>query len=287
MKKISPLLIAGGTFLVGLLIGWTVLGWMVWPVHWINTDPWDLRLEHQERYVELVAEEYEQSHDVVKARASLAGWDREALAALISEAQQTDPEAKERLEALAKAVKLTPLPAAGAGTGKSVSGKFPRVSSIVLMGFALVVLSSITASILFFLVRRPRGEGGETTVGMDAGAPSPVSSAFQEEGGGQAELPAFPPASSSAPGNKGASLPSVRGTIQGGGTVLQKLAAATAEEPEEPGIEEEVELEEGLWDVFKSERAEGADFKVLSGQLEDIDIIDLLEQCKEVASKLG
>lgn len=285
MKGISPLLIAGGTFLAGLLIGWTVLGWMVWPVHWINTDPWDLRLKHQERYVELVAEEYEQSHDVVEARASLAGWDREALAAVISEAQQADPKAKERLEALAKAVELTPLPVAGTGTGKSASGKFPRVSSIVLVGFALVVLSSITVAILFLVVRRPRGEGGETTAEMDAGASSPMTS-FQEESGGQAELPTFTPASSSAPGNKGAGLPPARGTIQRGGTVLQKLAAAS-EEPEEPGTEEEVELEEGLWDVFKSERAEGADFKVLSEQLEEIDIIDLLEECKEVASKLG
>jgi hypothetical protein len=38
-------------FLVGLLIGWLVIGWALWPVTWKNTLPQDLRPAERDAYL--------------------------------------------------------------------------------------------------------------------------------------------------------------------------------------------------------------------------------------------
>lgn len=44
-----PLL--GLVFATGVLLGWLVIGWWLWPVKWNNAEPWLLRPEFQWTYI--------------------------------------------------------------------------------------------------------------------------------------------------------------------------------------------------------------------------------------------
>ncbi len=87
-----PLPVVSLIFLTGLLLGWLAIGWWLWPVDWIDADPWDLRAEHQERYVGLVAKDYAQSGNVDHVRGVMAGWDGQALADLLIAMQEKSPD---------------------------------------------------------------------------------------------------------------------------------------------------------------------------------------------------
>jgi len=55
---------------LGILFG-LLLGWQVWPVTWYNTDPSDLRIEHQTNYVLMAAEAFAQTGNSEQARLRL------------------------------------------------------------------------------------------------------------------------------------------------------------------------------------------------------------------------
>jgi hypothetical protein len=95
-------------FVAGLLLGWIVVGWWLWPVRWTNSEPWDLRPEYQRTYVALVAESYGQTRDVARAREALDGWDHGSLARLLAEMETQVPtlEERQRLADLADALAL-------------------------------------------------------------------------------------------------------------------------------------------------------------------------------------
>ena len=100
----------GTVFVVGLLLGWVVLGWWLWPVEWSDADPWDLRPEHQAKYVSLVAEEYWQTGDLYQATTALAGWEIEALANLMAamQCQTCGSQESQQVAALSAALRLPP-----------------------------------------------------------------------------------------------------------------------------------------------------------------------------------
>ena len=63
-----PLIVVA--FLAGIGVG-LVLGWQVWPVSWYNTDPSDLRMEHQTDYVVMTANALAVTGDLEAARRRL------------------------------------------------------------------------------------------------------------------------------------------------------------------------------------------------------------------------
>lgn len=109
--------------LIGLALG-VLIAWLVWPVHWIQCDPADLRQEAREEYLLLVAGDYAVTRDANAALARLESWD--SLAAAGREIReladyrraQGQLDVAQRLDALANGL---PLPAAEGGpTGKGV-----------------------------------------------------------------------------------------------------------------------------------------------------------------------
>jgi hypothetical protein len=68
-----PWIWIGIAFLVGLLIGWLVLGWWIWPLEWTNAHMRDVRPEEQKVYLAAVAEAYELTGDREVALERLAG----------------------------------------------------------------------------------------------------------------------------------------------------------------------------------------------------------------------
>jgi hypothetical protein len=134
---------------VGGLIGWILLGWVLFPVTWTNADPWDLRPEQAEVYIRLVADSYSVNEDAELARQRMAGFDRqevsEMLGTLTAEAEEAgDAEEKRRLEYLGLALDLTaeaPAPGAEPTPQPSAGGVTARIRSLLpICGLLLVVL---------------------------------------------------------------------------------------------------------------------------------------------------
>lgn len=98
----------GLAFTIGLLLGWIVIGWWLWPVRWVNTRPSDLQPRYQATFVRLVAEDYWRTHDLSRAEDLLASWEEEALSNLlvIAEGEAASPDAREHLAALREALEL-------------------------------------------------------------------------------------------------------------------------------------------------------------------------------------
>ncbi len=67
------------TFLLGLLIGWWVIGWWLWPVTYTDALPQDLRLQDRQQYLTLVADSFASSGDVTTAEARTATWPHDRL----------------------------------------------------------------------------------------------------------------------------------------------------------------------------------------------------------------
>jgi hypothetical protein len=109
-------------FLVGLLVGWLVIGWLVWPVTWTNAQLRDLRPELRYEYVAMVAESYAQTRNIEQARARLAGWPQEDLAKDLSAAQEVfvarNLQTAQNVQDLAVALGVTTTPGGGAAPGQ-------------------------------------------------------------------------------------------------------------------------------------------------------------------------
>lgn len=54
----NPLIVAGASFSVGIILGWMVLGWLVFPVKWEDASAEFLRKDLQVDYVEMIVDSY-------------------------------------------------------------------------------------------------------------------------------------------------------------------------------------------------------------------------------------
>jgi len=100
-------------FGLGLLLGWIIIGWVLWPVEYYDTDPPDLRRSHQEAYISLVADSFVLNGDAQLARERLRGFDEEEIREIIStllEKQGEDLASSQRLRDLALALALSLAP---------------------------------------------------------------------------------------------------------------------------------------------------------------------------------
>jgi hypothetical protein len=126
-------------FAVGLVLGWVVIGWWLWPVRWTNSEPWQMRPEYQRTYVALVAASYQQTGDVVRARGAVDGWDDRALAGLLAKmgSDASTQEERQRLTDLAEALGLP---------------EVKEGESMLLLDQRIVVLSALMSALPLVLV---------------------------------------------------------------------------------------------------------------------------------------
>lgn len=150
-KKREVLLGAAAGLVVGLLLGWLVIGWWLWPVKWVDADPWDLRAEHKQAYVAMVADSLATNGDSGLAQQRLRHWDTKELSKILQDliedrrARQMGLEAQ-NLEMLRSVLALeaaapAPAPApAPQPAGKGLSG-LVRWLPIVLGVLALLLIA--------------------------------------------------------------------------------------------------------------------------------------------------
>jgi LCP family protein required for cell wall assembly len=79
-------MLAGALALVaGILIGWLVIGWQLWPVQWTSALPGDLGPAERERYLDLVSESYALNKNAGLAQQRLATFPVEQQVVLLND----------------------------------------------------------------------------------------------------------------------------------------------------------------------------------------------------------
>jgi hypothetical protein len=161
-------------FLIGLLIGWWVIGWGIWPVQWTNALPPDLRAGERDEYLTMVAESYAASGNADMARSRLATWSPQALSQDLANLQTrlaSNPQQVAKVLALAQLVgagsatapgaqapgKAAP-PAARPGAAPSAAAGSDAVATLRMVGTVLLwlVLLGVAIAVVVYFWRRWR-----------------------------------------------------------------------------------------------------------------------------------
>ncbi len=140
-------------FLIGLLIGWWVIGWWLWPVQWTNALPVDLRAAERDQYLMMVAESFAASGNADQARDRLKWWSADKLAKYLADLQErvgaNTPQAAQ-VKALAELMGVSQPAAAGPQVPAPTTGRPEATSG---PGPSLVaVLRSIVTVLLWLLL---------------------------------------------------------------------------------------------------------------------------------------
>ena len=106
----SALLRYASVFVVGLLVGWFVLGWYLFPLTPSEVTPNKLRADIQDDYILMTAEAYAATHDVRTAAKRLRFWEPETVARRVNQMalalEKVEPERSAYLRLLAKDLHL-------------------------------------------------------------------------------------------------------------------------------------------------------------------------------------
>jgi hypothetical protein len=163
---------------IGCVIGWMVLGWIVFPVTWTNADPYDLRPEQKEVYVSLVADSYSVNSDEELVRTRLVGFSRaelgDILARLVEEREKAgDVEGKRSLQYVGVVMDIspgavTPSPQETPPSGTSVGG-FSVGSLVRICGLALLLLLIVALiAVIVFRILQQRASRAPARVPEEA-----------------------------------------------------------------------------------------------------------------------
>ncbi len=260
----------GLTFVAGLLLGWLVIGWWLWPVQWVNTDPWYLRRKYQKTYISLVAENLWWTKEIHRAREALTGWDGVALTELLTtmEREASSPEARQQLAALAEALEM---PTHEESLWASLLSQKGIFSSVILSALPLMV--AVVLAVSTFVQNRTQqaerllfgGEQLEEALEEILGQEEIALEGEQDQGQGEVEK-------------------------EEGEEEEEREREREREEEEEYYEEEEEEEEPWMEDLvsvlFDEDETALAELEALCQQLQDFDVSDLLERSRKVADQL-
>lgn len=154
----QPGVAAAVAFIAGLLIGWMVLGWGLFPVEYIDGAPSDMRQDDLDNYLRTTAELYSlDNNDAEKVRQRLLNaWPPEEAALYICQAatdpsRVSDPAEAQRFEALAIIANGRSCADTLASPGAADASGGPDIVPILTLAFILLVF---LLAILLVLRRR-------------------------------------------------------------------------------------------------------------------------------------
>jgi len=286
----------GPAFVVGLIVGWIVIGWWLWPVKWSNSEPWLLRPEHQRTYVELVAENYWHSQDLSRAREAVAGWDEEDLTQLLStlQTQAATPEARQQIAALAQALAL---PDPNTSLLASLLGQRTLVLSAVLSASPL--LAALVLGVFPLLKDQTRTKKPKQLDLLGQGVEELEEELDgllrAEEGeGDQEEWQAATEAGAGGEGSETQGQEAPEDELEEGGASEAWEEEANEEDGEAEGdtwLDEEVgeegqAIEDIFADIFHEEDESFADLEALCKNLPDVDMEELAQDTQQTLDQL-
>lgn len=195
-RDLVPLFTAVGGLIVGVLFGWLVLGWLVFPVTYKDSDPTALRQDYKETYLALVADSYAIDQNAAVARQRLAGFTADELSttfAKMKAERQRDKRDNEavRIQRLAdgigiKVASVTPGPTAQ-------EGGLPF--GLIFGGLGVILILAGVGGLLVF-ARSRRAASGQLPVPVQSGLREAGQSAMTAE----REEAAFKPVAESEAG---------------------------------------------------------------------------------------
>jgi hypothetical protein len=150
----QPWLLAAIVGVIAFLAGWILMGWVIWPVEWVDADTAYLRRDLQDDYVKLVAAQYAADLNTEAAARRIAGlgpkW-REILDGVATTAQGPDQarvqQLKQVMDVLA-ANNQMPTIARGPGSANPLGNLL-----LPLVGCLLVVALGLGGGILYMRSR--------------------------------------------------------------------------------------------------------------------------------------
>ncbi len=147
--------------IVGCVLGWMLLGWVVFPVSWTDADPYDLREQHKQVYLSMVADSYALNMDPALARERVAGFDEQEisqlLGTLIDEREAAgDPAGANRLRDLTGALGVSVEPAAPTpeATPQSRAARITSLARAFLPICGVVIVLLLIVVVIIIVVPR-------------------------------------------------------------------------------------------------------------------------------------
>ena len=162
------LIILISVFSVGMLLGWLVIGWWLWPVEWTSYHPEQSSSNYQQMLVNWAADRYWQTGDATQVRPAFANWPSQDLAKLLltMQRQTKDVEARRRLIALTDAL--------GLPVTESSLATFIFSQPLMLLSIFLS-LSPLLAGFSYVTLPRLRKRGAQAAEVVGAAGPAPES----------------------------------------------------------------------------------------------------------------
>jgi hypothetical protein len=156
-EQLEKPLVAGIVgFVIGLILGWFIIGWGIWPVKWTDAAPSDLRVDAQEDYLRIAIDSYTLTNDASaaqKAWSELGEAAPELLAKIQQEPGSQDPTA---IQNFANIVTAAAPAEEGAETASEGGGSSSK-NLLYLMCLITLVLGGALGA--YFLFRQTRSGG--------------------------------------------------------------------------------------------------------------------------------
>jgi len=152
--KKNPVPVAAVLFVVGFLLGWMLMGWVIWPVEYINGDIAHLRSDLQQEYVRAVAGAYANDLNADRAAQRIGFLGKDAakvIADTVISGQSTDQDKIQvaQLQATLESMgQLNPPPTGGGSQGGQPS--FLSRFGLPLVGcVVIIVLLAVVGGLLY------------------------------------------------------------------------------------------------------------------------------------------
>lgn len=166
------LVLLGACFTFGLLLGWLVIGWWLWPVQWTNSTPPAITSDYEQMLVNWAANKYWETGNATAVRKAFGSWDRDVLARLLSDMQRTakDQEMRRRLVALSQALSLP----------VSDSSMLSFVAQPGILLGILLSAAPLLGALGYVTVPRLRKKHAAETEDVDVGQVAPAADSLDE-----------------------------------------------------------------------------------------------------------
>mgnify|MGYP000169368272 CR=1 FL=1 len=159
----KPYVIGVICLLIGLVLGWFVIGWWLWPVKWTDAAPQHLRQDIKEQYLRMTIDSYAQNKDASLAKSrfeSLGEAAPQLLQSIEANPQLQNPVAIAEFRAAVQAppvgiaIEVTPGLPTPAPTEKTFASTLKRVIFPLL---CVVILLVVGAFVALYFIRGRRG----------------------------------------------------------------------------------------------------------------------------------
>jgi len=175
----KPLVVGVVAFIIGLLIGWFLIGWGIWPVKFVGAYPRDLVQEQKVEYLRQSIEAYAYNGDVAKAQARFNSLETGKEAAFSTIVQDPQGLPLETISAFGLVVGVqapgappatVPPDSEGAPPTQPEEGDGSEKSLLARLWPVLCVIVLIVAAALIylFIFRGRQVAGGDETPAMQA-----------------------------------------------------------------------------------------------------------------------